>query len=246
MPELRAGGRAIAYRMRRSARARRLRLTIGADGIELVVPSRTSERVARQFVEENRDWLATKMLQVARAFDAHPGSACLVDGARIPFRGSTVPLAITPTERQLVRLRFDEGFHVEVPATAEPQRRERLIEAVLVRWLRRRAAIEAESLVARHGPPNDLVPRAIRIKEQKRLWGSCTAKGVVNLNWRLILGPPAVFEYLVVHELAHLRERSHQPPFWDLVASLLPGFADQRRWLKANGHLLTLRPTGAF
>ncbi len=81
----------------------------------------------------------------------------------------------------------------------------------------------------------------MRVKEQKHLWGSCSAKGRVNLNWRLIFAPPAVFEYVVVHELCHLREAHHQAPFWRLVGQILPEFEAQRRWLRANGHLLTLR-----
>jgi hypothetical protein len=86
------------------------------------------------------------------------------------------------------------------------------------------------------------MPAAVRIKQHRRLWGSCTSKGAINLNWRLILAPPAVFEYVVVHELCHLREPNHQAPFWRLVGEILPEFEEQRRWLKANGHLLTLRP----
>jgi hypothetical protein len=82
----------------------------------------------------------------------------------------------------------------------------------------------------------------VRIKQHKRLWGSCTAKGVVNLNWRLILAPPAVFEYVVVHELCHLRQAHHQAAFWRLVGQILPAYEAQRRWLRTNGHLLTLRP----
>ena len=86
------------------------------------------------------------------------------------------------------------------------------------------------------------MPRALRIKEQKQLWGSCSARGTINLNWRLILAPEAVFEYVVVHELCHLRVRNHQQEFWRLVAEVLPDYERHRRWLRANGHLLTLRP----
>jgi predicted metal-dependent hydrolase len=86
------------------------------------------------------------------------------------------------------------------------------------------------------------MPAAVRIKDQKRLWGSCSAKGAINLNWRLIFAPPAVFEYVVVHELCHLREAHHQAAFWRLVEQILPEFEAQRLWLRANGHLLTLRP----
>jgi predicted metal-dependent hydrolase len=95
--------------------------------------------------------------------------------------------------------------------------------------------------VHRHGRRHDLMPAAVRIKQHKRLWGSCTTKRAINLNWRLILAPPAVFEYVVVHELCHLREPNHQAPFWRLVGEILPHFERQRRWLRTNGHLLTLR-----
>ncbi|HEX5078619.1 MAG TPA: M48 family metallopeptidase, partial [Geminicoccaceae bacterium] len=98
----------------------------------------------------------------------------------------------------------------------------------------------AQAAVDRFGPRHGLVPRGLVIKAHRTLWGSCTAKGVINLNWRLILAPPAALDYVVVHELCHLRHRHHQPPFWRLVGQILPDYSWQRRWLRANGHLLTL------
>lgn len=95
--------------------------------------------------------------------------------------------------------------------------------------------------ITRFGPQNGLVPRAVRIKDQKSLWGSCSAAGAISLSWRLILAPPAILDYVVVHELCHLKEPNHQPPFWRLVASLMPDYARRRAWLRANGGLLRLR-----
>jgi len=135
-----------------------------------------------------------------------------------------------------------DGLRVALPdATAQPER-EALIEVGLQRWLKRQAQLDAELYARRHGPRHGLVPSAVRVKEQKHLWGSCTAKGAINLNWRLIFAPRAVFEYVVVHELCHLRVRNHQSAFWRLVGEVLPGYRRERRWLKDNGHLLTLRP----
>jgi predicted metal-dependent hydrolase len=128
------------------------------------------------------------------------------------------------------------------PGATPADAREAAVEAALRRWLKRAALADAERWVERHGPANGLVPAALRIKEQKHLWGSCSSKGAINLNWRLILAPEPVFEYVVVHELCHLRERYHQPAFWRLVAELLPGYAAQRRWLRLNGQLLSLQP----
>ena len=138
-------------------------------------------------------------------------------------------------------MREGGDIEVTVPVSLADADREAVVERLLRVWLGWSAQNDALSYVQRHGRRHDLTPAAVRIKRHKRLWGSCTAKGAINLNWRLILAPPAVFEYVVVHELCHLREAHHQASFWRLVAQVLPGFEEQRRWLRTNGHLLTLR-----
>jgi predicted metal-dependent hydrolase len=191
------------------------------------------------FVEQSRAWIDAKLAALQRVLAAHPGSTRLIDGSMILYRGEPIQLRVRAGARPQVR----EGCGIEltVPAALGDVDREAVVERVLTRWLRWSAQNDALLYVHRHGRRHDLMPAAVRIKQQKCLWGSCTAKGAINLNWRLILAPPAVFEYVVVHELCHLREPNHQAPFWRLVGHILPEFEPQRRWLRANGHLLTLR-----
>jgi predicted metal-dependent hydrolase len=230
---------AIPYQLRRSARARRLRITVRPGGVEVVAPRRMRDADIAAFVEHSRAWIDAKIAALQRVLAAHPGSTRLIDGSTVLYRGQPVQLRVRTGTRPQVR----EGCGIEltVPAAPADADREAVVERMLVRWLRWSAQNDALLYVHRHGPRHDLMPAAVRIKEHKRLWGSCTAKGAINLNWRLILAPPAVFEYVVVHELCHLREPNHQAPFWCLVEQILPEFAQQRRWLRANGHLLTLR-----
>ncbi len=230
----------IPYRLRRSHRATRLRITIQPGGVEVVAPLRTPEREIAAFVGQNRDWIRDKMAAIERTLARHPGPERFESGARIPYRGDAVGLTVLPGRR--VTVRFNGGFEVEVPDEFDDEARQDVIGQALRQWLGRRAHGDATDYVARHGPRHGLVPRGLRIKEQKRIWGSCTARGVLNLNWRLILAPPPVFEYVVVHELCHLRVRNHQPEFWRLVAEVLPDYGPRRRWLKEHGHLLSLRP----
>lgn len=230
-----------AYEVRRSARARRLRITVGPSGVEVVAPVRMPGREIRAFVELNRHWIANKAAAVQRVLAAHPGPARLHDGVRVPYLGRLVPLRVSAGRTPRPEVAYRDGFVVGLPAAAASVEDETLIEAALSDWLRRQARIEVESLVERHGPKHGLVPRAIRIKSQKRLWGSCTANGTINLNWRLIFAPAPVLEYVVVHELCHLRVRNHQAAFWRLVAEVLPDYARHRRWLRERGHLLSLR-----
>jgi predicted metal-dependent hydrolase len=230
---------AIPYQLRRSARARRLRITVRPGGIDVVAPRRMREADIAAFVEQSRAWIDAKLAALQRVLAAHPGSTRLIDGSTILYRGEPVQLRVRAGARPQVR--EESGIEVTVRAVLGDVDREAAVERMLMRWLRWSAQDDALSYVHRHGPRHDLMPAAVRIKQHKRLWGSCTAKGAINLNWRLILAPPAVFEYVVVHELCHLREPNHQAPFWRLVGEILPGFERQRRWLRTNGHLLTLR-----
>jgi predicted metal-dependent hydrolase len=242
LPTLLIGSTAIPYRLRRSARARRLRLTVQADGVEVVAPVRAREPEIVRFVEQHRHWLLDKVSRLRRSLAAHPGQIRLADGGRIPYRGRPVGLRIASVGGTRAMIRYHDGFEVDLPERIPADEREHWIEAALGQWLRREARDDALRLIARHGPPHRLVPRGLRIKDQRRIWGSCSANGLINLNWRLILAPEPVFEYVVVHELCHLRVRNHQREFWLLLGEVLPGFEPHGRWLRANGHLLTLRP----
>jgi predicted metal-dependent hydrolase len=241
MPALTIGSTAIPYEISRNGRARRVRITVRPDGVRVSAPPWATTRDIRAFVDLNRRWIADRVAAIDQVLAAHPGPPRLQDGALIPYQGRLVPLMLTNGRVQRPRVTYREGFVVDLPQGAD--RDETLIEEALCRWLRRQAKIEAEALIAQHGPRHGLIPRAVRIKDQKLLWGSCTARGVINLNWRLIFAPPPVLEYVVVHELCHLRVRSHQKEFWRLVAEVLPEYGPQRRWLKECGHLLSLRRT---
>ncbi|MGI9436677.1 MAG: M48 family metallopeptidase [Geminicoccaceae bacterium] len=246
MPHLTIGLQTIAYEIRRSARAKRLRLTVGPGGVEVVIPERARDAEVRVFIDSHRGWIRSKVEKYQTSMARYQGPAQLVDGARIPFRGEPTPLVVTLAERVYPRVVEGDGFRVELPRDLPAGDQETATELALTRYLKRQAREDAWLSIERYGPPNQLVPSALRIKDQKRLWGSCTAANVISLNWRLILAPVDVFDYVVVHELCHIRHRHHQPPFWRAVAKVMPDFERHRHWLKQNGHLLTLKRTSNF
>jgi hypothetical protein len=242
LPTLQIGSSAIPYRLRRSRRARRLRITVQADGVDVVAPLRAPEREIGAFVLRHRDWVLAKVSALRQTLQAHQGPTRLAAGGRILWRGEWVDLRVLPVAGSRVSVRHGSGFEVRLPMAMAAETREAAVEAALRRWLKRAALADARRWAERHGPAHGLVPSAVRIKEHKHLWGSCSSKGAINLNWRLILAPEPVFEYVVVHELCHLRERHHQPAFWRLVGEVLPDYEEQRRWLRAHGQLLSLQP----
>lgn len=231
----------IPYRLRRSARARHVRIRILPDGVEVVAPPRLAAARIAEAVEGRRDWIMAHLARLRRAHDAHPGAEHLEDGAHIPLRGRPTLLRLIPHGRARVQIGFErDEVRVRVPADLGRDAAEATVTAALVRALRTQARADAEAAIGRFGPPHGLVPRALRIRDARSLWGSCTARGDVHVNWRLVLAPPPVLDYVVVHELCHLRERHHQPAFWRLVAEIMPDYARERAWLRQHGALLTL------
>ena len=110
----------------------------------------------------------------------------------------------------------------------------------LVAWYAGRALTQLQARVAHFAASMGLSPGPVELKGWKRRWGECHPDGKLRFNWRLILCPPMVIDYVVVHELAHLKHRNHSKRFWSKVASILPDFRQREDWLEEHGHLLRL------
>lgn len=236
-PETRSivlGGAAIPYVLRVSARARRISLRISpASGLEVVLPRGVGVARAEALLREKAEWVHGTLERMRRA--APPTVLPpLVDGRVLPYAGRTVRLRIhtgTPAGRYRAALDGDT-LTLTVSALEEGT-----IRAALEGWYRRQAAaVFAERLAVcnRFG----FAFGRVAIKEQKSRWGSCSRSGNLNFNWRLLLAPLAVLDYVVMHELAHLGEANHGPRFWALLATVCPEHRERRRWLKVHGHEL--------
>jgi predicted metal-dependent hydrolase len=231
------------YRLveKRSARARRIRVEIrSADEVWLVVPRWASLRTAHAFLQERREWVERKLAEQRLRRGAQPvdGAAMRWDGSdHIPLRGVKTALRIEPARLRRATVRFDDGgIRLFCPpgAIVQPAGLVRVLTAAL----REEATRDARRLLVEEAARLGVNYQGPRIADQKSLWGSCAAGGLISLSWRLVLAPPAVFRYVVVHELCHLRHRDHSERFWALVAEQMPDYATHYRWLRAHGERL--------
>jgi hypothetical protein len=166
----------------------------------------------------------------------------LTSGSTVPFQGCEVPLKVQRHSGPRVRItRLGDGpFEITLPA-ASRETEDVQIKTALLAWIKNWMRREAEQLAWRHGQVSGLVPRAIRVKRMKTRWGSCGPANDINLNWVLAFAPPTVLEYVVVHEICHIRHRNHSRDYWALVSQHLPGWPCERAWLKRHGGALLLR-----
>jgi len=226
--------------LRRSVRAKYLRLVVKPEVTELVVPTGISEAQARAFLERHRAWLDAQRRKMESRVASQPAFGAFTAYPTIPWRGRELPLRVLDAPGKRPRVKVDEAVCITLPQGLDGER-DAAARNAFEGWTRRWLPAEITRLVERHAPRRGLHPRVIRVKSMRTRWGSCGPRRDVNINWLLALAPESVLEYVVVHELCHIRERNHSPAFWALVAEHLPNWTRERLWLKAHGAELLRR-----
>jgi predicted metal-dependent hydrolase len=221
------------YLVRRSDRARRARLTVDQRGDVLVVlPAQAPAEVADRLVGEHVAWIERQRARVLvrRArLDARPslGEGRILSVAGAPHRIQVVDGVTARPARGRVEA-YPGMLVIRIGGDG------RAPEALLEAWLRVQARRALGERVAARALEMSLTPGALSIRDQRSRWGSASAGGALSFNWRLVLAPPDVLDAVVVHELAHLRHRSHGPRFWGLVLRHAPQTPQARRWLREH------------
>jgi len=234
-------GGPLPYVLRRSSRARRVRVVIDPHrGVVVTVPggrrlgAGAGRRIGAEFVGDRERWirrhLATQQQQRAERIARGP----LGEGSQLSFGGRDHLLTLVPAPAAARRaaVLHDAGAAQLVvrPAARDP----RPLDAILRDWLRDRAREQIEELIAIHAPALGVRPTQVTIRDTRSRWGSASRAGRLSFSWRLILAPPEALETVVVHELAHLRVFGHGPRFWAVVASRRPDHVVWRRWLRRH------------
>lgn len=229
----------LQYSIRRSSRSKTTRIIVKPDKIEVIAPPSVSEQKIKAFVTSQEEWIRLAIRQVSINQDAIPSLAPTNynDGCFIPFQGKQIKLSLNFTETKKIVIHCNEaqGMIMNLPLSYQEASGSTLIRLKLIGWMRTQARLEIENMINRHAPRFGLFPRSLKIKTQKSRWGSCGPNNDINMNWLLILAPGSVLEYVVVHELCHIKHKNHSKAFWDLVAQHLPAYHQQRLWLKQNG-----------
>jgi predicted metal-dependent hydrolase len=205
-------------------------LIVERDGTLTVrAPMRVSRSQIESFVRERTAWVIRTRRKIKSVLEVE--SKRYVDGEKFLFLGTSHNLKLVGPQRPSLKL--DGGFRLSVTA----QKRG---EQVFIRWYKTRASEIITERAAEFAGQYGFSPEQIRITSARTRWGSCSPNGTINFTWRLVMAPLDVIDYVVVHELAHLRVKNHSKKFWRVVESILPEYKDQRKWLRDHGEKLTL------
>lgn len=250
-------GERTAFKLVRVARRKNVHLYVDDDGcLSVRAPWRYSVASAVQVIEENRRWVVDTLRSTRAILRSRPP---LISGSLLPLLDERLTLVVRLGAQRALLPAAGEELTSPKRATHRLRRRsgtvyrnrDRLcvdlqtlrmgaLRELLEAWFREQAARRLPSRLGHYSKALGVTPRRVNIRAQKTRWGSCSMEGEISLNWRLVLLPSALADYILVHELCHLRHLDHSPKFWRLVASLIPDH--QRR----RDSIAALQPTLAL
>lgn len=219
-------GQHITYTLKRSSKRRSIGLRIDARGLTVSLPARASEQWLQQVLQEKAEWVVDKLLSWE---ERRPLQTSWQHGAQLDYLGELLTLHVERGSFVAAAQRRGEQLCVFLRPSATEQH----IARDVGRWYAEQALRLYTERVAHYAPLLGVVPTRIKLSTARTQWGCCTSDGTVRLNTQLIKLPLHLIDYVVVHELAHLREMNHSPRFWQVVASACPDYLRLRAELKA-------------
>ena len=231
MPKLQIGRKEIPYELRRSATASERRITITPSHVEVLALTSDNDDDIAGFLERKRQWVFNTVREMERITANRHAVPRFKTGSKIQYRGRKMPLTVRRTNAERAAVIYKSGFIVDLPHWAgdEP---DRVIATELKLWMKQRVRRDVKEIADVCGRRFGLIPRSIRVANLVHGWGSCGQEGNLLINWHLIFAPRQVLVYVVVHELAHLRHRSHDQQFWRFLQSILPNYERPKIWLE--------------
>ena len=234
---VRYGDSTIEYQVRRSQRRRKtVQVTVDGGEVQVAAPAATPESELRAIVRRRAPWILNHLNEEASTSPPKK----FVSGETLPYLGRNVRLIVETRDLRKPEIRFDHWrFRLSIPEDIVEEERYQRSRSAVTEWYRARAEVRLRAAVRRwwHRWSQGGEPR-ILVRDQRKRWGSCAPDGTLRFNWRLVMLTPALMEYVVVHELAHLKVNNHSGAFWREVRSVLPDVEHRRRGLREAGKTL--------
>jgi len=206
--------------------------------VRVRAPFRVSENQIFKVVQKKADWILRKVNEAAERSSSSVERK-FASGEKLLYLGDEYILETVEKDLAWAEvIKTENTVAVYIPGGMSCEIRKQTIKKALEEWYRKRFSEIVKERVDRYSLRLKVFPRKIAIKDQKTRWGSCSKKENINLNWRLVMAPVDIIDYVVVHELCHLKVMNHSKDFWNLVESILPNYHESRKWLKVNGNRL--------
>jgi predicted metal-dependent hydrolase len=219
----------------RTPRKRTASINIVQGHVQVIVPETLSEQRIEAIIQQRRQWIQQKLRLQSEQVPARAKE--YVSGESFSYLGKNYRLKViehVPTEVKLKCGMLQVGVYPNIPQ----QDKQDYIRQQLVQWYQYHAKERLQEKTHRFARMLNVKPRSISIRDFSSRWGSCLVTDDISYNWRIVIAPHAIVDYVVVHELCHLLEHNHSEPFWKTVGKIIPNYRECKEWLKLNGQRL--------
>lgn len=200
--------------------------------IQVFIPKRYPDKKLQELIDNKTPWIREKLRIQSEVPPTKPKE--YVSGESFTYLGRNYRLKLTQDLTFKVKLRGGQlvlGVDQNLPG----DQREDFIRGQLVRWYQEHAEQRLKDKTSRYSKVLGVKPKSVTLKDYKSRWGSCSSNGDISYNWKIIIAPHRIIDYVVVHELCHMHQHNHSPAFWKLVERVFSDYKESRQWLKVNG-----------
>lgn len=222
----------LNYQLIRSKKRRKtISLYIKEDGrIFIYAPYRTPKWEIERFIKEKRSWIVKKMSEKERSIKE--AEKAFIPGEKFLYLGESYPLEIEESSNRKVPLKLSFGKFVLDKDHIEEAK------DLFIQWYKKEAKARIIERIDFYSNRLQLFSKGIRITSAKYRWGSCSRDNRLSFSWRIIMASLSIIDYILIHELVHIKEKNHSKRFWNYLESILPDYRKHRLWLKKNGHVI--------
>lgn len=240
MPKIIYGSQCFEYEVIKKKK-KNIGILVTPEGEVIVTsPLHVDDSLVHEVVFKKAGWILGK-LKLINEINKDTREKEFVSGESIEYLGRRYRLKVIEDSANMVSIRLFRGkFEAYVTPKLSLDERQELIKAELTKWLKEQAKIKLKERTEVYSRKLNLFPNRVVVKEQKSIWGSCSSKGNINYNWRLVMAPLSVIDYVVIHELCHLKYQDHSSKFWSLVEYVMPDYEEKKKWLRENGRKLKI------
>ena len=226
-------GSDINIDIHRTLKLKSISIKVDKDSIKLNVPFFLSNKKIDELLNKKLNWI---IKQLHLQSNTHPLiKKIYLNGEKFKYLGKSYKLHIIKGTKYAIRIENDLLIVVvkNIKDTVK-------IKRIIKKWFHEKSASYLKENTSYYSKKNNLNVNSVKVREYKARWGSCSINADISFNWRLIMAPPHIIEYVIIHELMHIKEYNHSSRFWDLVKSQYPNIKDAKKWLIYNGNTLNI------
>ncbi|WP_010530041.1 M48 family metallopeptidase [Lentibacillus jeotgali] len=205
------------------------------NGVEVFAPKTITNVKLTQIMQRKAEWITNKLEELNEA-NTSVQTKEFVSGEKLPYLGRHYRLKVLKEPVQNADIQMKQGrFFATVPHNWSHKKTQRTLERKLIEWYRQYGIKKIEERAGHYQAMLGVSPNSISLRIQHKRWGTCTPNGDIYLNWRIIMAPVRIIDYVIVHELTHLIVPKHNDKFWRLVKTTLPHYKESKEWLRVHG-----------